>query len=127
MDLTIEDARKMIANAELWPLVRDYLARGGEFDSFPAGVKSRLKLVDPETLSKIDLWVEALGRCEEWKSVVEGEKVRELKIKYQGVYPEVLRYSAYFSKFTDPGRDNEEFMMLLLKLKFPEVYKLCFS
>jgi hypothetical protein len=127
VDLTIEDARKMIANAELWPLVRDYLARGGEFDSFPAGVKSRLKLVDPETLSKIDLWVEALGRCEEWKSVVEGEKVRELKIKYQGVYPEVLRYSAYFSKFTDPGRDNEEFMMLLLKLKFPEVYKLCFS
>lgn len=127
MDLTIDEARKMVSNADLWPQVRDYLVRGGEFDGFPAGVKSRLKLVDAETLSKIDMWVEALGRCEEWKSVVEGEKVRELKMKYQGVYPEVFRYAAYFTKFPKPDRDNEEFMMLLLKLKFPEVYKLCFS
>ena len=127
MDLTLEEARKMVSNAELWPQVREYLARGGGFESFPAGVGSRLKLVDGETLSKIDMWVEALGRCGEWKGVVEGGKVRELKAKYPGVYPEVFRYEAYFTKFPEKNRGNEEFMTLLLKLKFPEVYKLCFS
>ena len=127
MDVTIDEARKMVANADLWPQVRDYLVRGGEFELFPAGVKSRLKLVDSETLSKIDMWVEALKNAPDWKGIVEGDKVRELKSRYPGVYPEVFRYSAYFSKFKtiDPG--NEDFMMLLLKLKFPEVYKLCFS
>jgi hypothetical protein len=127
VDLTIDEARKMVANADLWPQVRDYLVRGGEFELFPAGVKSRLKLVDSETLSKIDMWVEALKNAPDWKGIVEGDKVRELKSRYPGVYPEVFRYSAYFSKFKtiDPG--NEDFMMLLLKLKFPEVYKLCFS
>ena len=127
MDLTIDEARKMVANADLWPQVRDYLVRGGEFELFPAGVKSRLKLVDSETLLKIDMWVEALKNAPDWKGIVEGDKVRELKSRYPGVYPEVFRYSAYFSKFKtfDPG--NEDFMMLLLKLKFPEVYKLCFS
>jgi hypothetical protein len=127
VDLTIDEARKMVANADLWPQVRDYLVRGGEFELFPAGVKSRLKLVESETLSKIDMWVEALKNAPDWKGIVEGDKVRELKSRYPGVYPEVFRYSAYFSKFKtiDPG--NEDFMMLLLKLKFPEVYKLCFS
>ena len=127
MDLTIDEARKMVANADLWPQVRDYLVRGGEFELFPAGIKSRLKLVDSETLLKIDMWVEALKNAPDWKGIVEGDKVRELKSRYPGVYPEVFRYSAYFSKFKtiDPG--NEDFMMLLLKLKFPEVYKLCFS
>ena len=127
MDLTIDEARKMVANADLWPQVRDYLVRGGEFELFPAGVKSRLKLVDSETLLKIDMWVEALKNAPDWKGIVEGDKVRELKSRYPGVYLEVFRYSAYFSKFKtiDPG--NEDFMMLLLKLKFPEVYKLCFS
>jgi hypothetical protein len=127
VDLTIDEARKMVANADLWPQVRDYLVRGGEFELFPAGVKSRLKLVDSETLLKIDMWVEALKNAPDWKGIVEGDKVRELKSRYPGVYPEVFRYSAYFSKFKtiDPG--NEDFMMLLLKLKFPEVYKLCFS
>ena len=127
MDLTIDEARRMVANADLWPQVRDYLVRGGEFELFPACVKSRLKLVDGETLSRIDMWVEALNSAPEWKGVVEGDKVRELKSRYPGVYPEVFRYSAYFSKFKTLDRDNEEFMMLLLKLKFPEVYKLCFS
>ena len=127
MDLTIDEARKMVANADLWPQVRDYLVRGGEFELFPAGVKSRLKLVDSETLSKIDMWVEAFKNAPDWKGVVEGDKVRELKSRYPGVYPEVFRYSAYFSKFKTIDSGNEDFMMLLLKLKFPEVYKLCFS
>ena len=127
MDLTIDEARKMVANADLWPQVRDYLVRGGEFELFPAGVKSRLKLVDSETLLKIDMWVAALKNAPAWKGIVEGDKVRELKSRYPGVYPEVFRYSAYFSKFKTIDSGNEDFMMLLLKLKFPEVYKLCFS
>lgn len=127
MDLTIDEARKMVANDDLWPHVRDYLVRGGEFELFPAGVKSRLKLVDSETLLKIDMWVEALKNAPDWKGIVEGDKVRELKSRYPGVYPEVFRYSAYFSKFKTIDSGNEDFMMLLLKLKFPEVYKLCFS
>jgi hypothetical protein len=127
VDLTIDEARKMVANADLWPQVRDYLVRGGEFELFPAGVKSRLKLVDSETLLKIDMWVEALKNAPDWKGIVEGDKVRELKSRYPGVYPEVFRYSAYFSKFKTIDSGNEDFMMLLLKLKFPEVYKLCFS
>ena len=127
MDLTIDEARKMVANADLWPQVRDYLVRGGQFELFPAGVKSRLKLVDSETLLKIDMWVEALKNAPDWKGIVEGDKVRELKSRYPGVYPEVFRYSAYFSRFKTIDSGNEDFMMLLLKLKFPEVYKLCFS
>lgn len=127
MDLTLEEARKLVANDLLWPKVRDYLANGGECVRFPVGAKVRLKLVDDETRAKIDLWVEALARCEEWKSIVDGEKVRALKAEFPGVYPEVFRYSAYFAKFKKVDAGNEEFIMLLLKLKFPEVYKLCSS
>lgn len=127
MDLTLDEARELVANDVLWPKVRDYLAHGGEFTKFPPGVASRLKLVDDETRSLISMWVEALGKCSEWKAVVDGEQVRGLKKKYPGVYPEVFRYSAYFSKFPAADERNEEFMMLLLKLKFPEVYKLCSS
>jgi hypothetical protein len=127
MDLTLEEARQLVSNATLWPKVRDYLARGGDCVRFAAGAKSRLKLVDDGTRAKIDMWVEALGRAEEWKSVVDGEKVRALKAEFPGVYPEVFRYSAYFAKFKKADTENEEFMMLLLKLKFPEVYALCSS
>ena len=127
MDLTLEEARDLVSNATLWPKVRDYLAQGGQCVRFPAGAKARLKLVDAQTRAKIAMWVEALGRCEEWKSIVDGGKVRALKEAFPGVYPEVFRYSAYFAKFKKPDAENEEFMMLLLKLKFPEVYALCSS
>jgi hypothetical protein len=127
MDLTLDEARQLVANAALWPKVRDYLAEGGECVRFPKGAKDRLKLADAETRGKIAMWVEALGRCEEWKSIVDGEKVRALKAEFPGVYPEVFRYSAYFAKFKKADAENEEFMMLLLKLKFPEVYALCSS
>ena len=127
MDLTLDEARSLVANAALWPKVRDYLAGGGGCVRFPKGAKARLKLVDAETRGKISMWVEALGRCEEWKSIVDGEKVRALKAEFPGVYPEVFRYSAYFAKFKKADAENEEFMMLLLKLKFPEVYALCSS
>lgn len=87
MDLTIDEARALVSNGTLWPKVRDYLAHGGEFTSFPPGVKSRLKLVDEETRAAIDSWVAALGKADEWKAVVDGEKVRELKKKYTFSFP----------------------------------------
>ena len=127
MDLTLEEARQLVANAVLWPKVRNYLAQGGECVRFPQGANARLKLVDGETRARIDMWVEALARAEEWKNIVDGEKVRALKAEYPGVYPDVFRYSAYFAKFNNADAKNEEFMMLLLKLKFPEVYALCSS
>jgi hypothetical protein len=127
MDLTLDEARQLVANAALWPKVRDYLARGGERVRFPQGAKARLELVDGETRARINMWVEALARAEEWKSIVDGGKVRALKAEFPGVYPEVFRYSAYFAKFGKIDAENEEFMMLLFKLKFPEVYALCSS
>jgi hypothetical protein len=127
MDLTLEEARDLVSNATLWPKVRDYLARGGGRVRSPKGAKTRLELVDKETRAGIDMWVEALGRADAWRSVVDGEKVRALKAEFPGVYPEVFRYSAYFAKFKKADAENEEFMMLLLKLKFPEVYALCSS
>ena len=30
MDLTLEEARSLVANAALWPKVREYLAHGGD-------------------------------------------------------------------------------------------------
>lgn len=127
MDISLTEARDLVSNGYLWPKVRDYLARGGEFGLFPKGAKSRMKLLDEKTLAEIELWREALTRAEEWKAVVDGAKVRELKAAYPGVYPEVFRYTAYFSKFKSADSDSEEFLMLLFKLKFPEVYKLCSS
>jgi hypothetical protein len=127
MDLMLEEARDLVSNATLWPKVREYLAKGGECVRFPKGAKARLKLVDGETRTRINMWVEALARCDEWKNIVDGGKVRELKAEFPGVYPEVFRYRAYFAKFKKADAENEEFMMLLLKLKFPEVYALCSS
>ena len=127
MDLTLEEARGLVSNATLWPKVRDYLAKGGTCVRFPKGVKARLGLVDGETRAEINRWVEALSRLEEWKKVIDGETVRGLKAAFPGIYPDVFRYGAYFAKFKKADPENEEFMMLLLKLKFPEVYALCSS
>jgi hypothetical protein len=127
MDFELSEARELVSNEILWPKVRDYLARGGEFMRFPTGAKSRLQLVDDATRAQIDMWCDALKHADEWKSIVSGDEVRALKSKYPGVYPEVFRYTAYFSKFKVIDSANEEFLMLLSKLKFPEVYKLCSS
>ena len=75
--------------------------------------------------SKVSL--PSLTRLEEWKKVIDGETVRGLKAAFPGIYPDEFRYGAYFAKFKKADPENEEFMMLLLKLKFPEVYALCSS
>lgn len=127
MDLQLNDARDLVANATLWPKVRDYLAKGGAFQAFEKGPKHRLQLVDAETRQQIDKWCDALLHAQEWKSIVDGERVRALKANYPGIYPEVFRYTIYFEKFKPLDPTNEDFLMLLFKLKFPEVYALCSS
>ncbi len=127
MDFGLKEARALLADSALWPWVREYLRRGGEFKPFPPGVKARLCLVDEETQRQIRLWCDALSKVEGWRSVVDGEKVRELKAAYPGVYPEVFRYAAYFARFKPLDPTHEDVILQVLKLKFPEVYQLCSS
>ena len=145
MDCSVTQARELIGNAKLWLKVKAYLAAGGEFELFPAKDPSRLKLLDPDTRAAIGKWMEALAAAEGWRRIVDGAKVRELKAEYPGIYPEVFRYTAYFSKWcgvlegmarsaAEKGCrvsqvDCPDFNMvlLLLKLRFPEAYELCCS
>lgn len=127
MDFGLKDARALVSNEVLWPKVRDYLASGGEFEDFNSSVAARLKLVDGSVRDRIAMWCEALAHAAEWKNIVDGAKVRELTLRYPGVYPEVFRYTAYFARFKSFDPQNGEFLKLLLKLKFPEVYALCSS
>ena len=124
--MDLKEARELLNDKRLWPKVRDYLAAGGEMLDFSQR-QNRLVLLDKETLGRIRLWLDALSHAEEWKKIVNGEKVRELKADYPGVYPEVLRYLPYFSKFDLNDQSNFELVSFLLKLKFPEAYELCCS
>lgn len=143
MDCSITEARELISNEVLWPKVREYLAAGGAFESFPAKDSARLKLLDVTTREAIGVWIEAIALAEGWRKVVDGATVRKLKADYPGVYPEVFRYTAYFTKWQrvleEMVRKAEQqkcrvsqvecpdfaMVLLLLKLKFPEAYKLC--
>lgn len=113
-------------NSLLWPRVRDYLAAGGELLDFSKQA-NRIVLLDKETQAQITLWLEALAHAEEWKKIVDGAKVRELKTGYPGIYPDVFRYLPYFSKFDLKDTSDFELVKHLLKLKFPEAYELCCS
>ena len=124
--MELQEARELIANRQLWPRVRDYLAAGGEMKDF-SKPENRLELLDKETLVQVQLWLKALSHAAEWKTIVDGAKVKELKAAYPGVYPEVFRYLPYFSKFNLQDHSNMELVKFLLKLKFPEAYELCFA
>ena len=122
-----------------------YLAAGGEFGLFPAKDPSRLKLLDEATRTSVGKWIEAIAEADGWRKIVDGAKVRELKAEYPGVYPDVLRYSAYFVKWcgvldamtreavakgcrvSQVECPDFNMVLLLLKLKFPEAYELCCS
>ena len=145
MDCSVTQARGLIGNAKLWPKVKAYLAAGGEFRLFPAKDPSRLDLLDVETRTAIGKWIEALAVADGWRKIVDGAKVRELKSRYPGIYPDVFRYTAYFAKWrgTLEGMVRSasergcgvaqvecpdfEMVLLLLKLRFPEAYELCCS
>lgn len=117
--MDLNEARDLV-NGPMWPKVRDAFLATGTFQVYPKGDLRRLEYLDDATRHQIELWKEALAHVAEWRSVVDGETVRKLKADYPGVYPEILRYAAYFT----PGKDV---MMTLLKLKFPEAYELCCS
>lgn len=145
MDCTVTQARELISNETLWPKVKAYLAAGGAFELFPANDPSRLKLLDPSTRNRIGEWIEAIALADEWRKIVDGAKVRQLKNDYPNAYPEVFRYTAYFSKWRkvlDEMRHLADvnachisqvecpdfaMVLLLLKLKFPEAYEVCCS
>lgn len=125
--MDLNEARELVGDERLWPKVRDAFLASGEFKVYPKGDLRRLEFVDPSVRSQIDLWVEGLSRADEWKTVLAGAQVKELKAAYPGVYPDVFRYAPYFKRFGADGiKDNSEALTLLLKLKFPEVYDLCF-
>lgn len=120
--MTLEEARELL-RGPLWPKVRDSFLAGGSFAVYPKGDLRRLEYLDEETRRQIALWTEGLQKADEWRGVIDGAQVRELKEAYPGVYPEVFRYVAYFRRFKAV---DDDFTRLLLKLKFPEVYELCY-
>lgn len=124
--MSIEEARELI-RSRIWTSVRDRFAATGSFDVYPKGDVRRVEYLDAETRSRIALWKEALEKADTWRTVVDGEKVRELKAAYPGVYPEVFRYTAYFPKRAEGAEAEAAFTLKLLKLKFPEAYELCCS
>lgn len=145
MDCSVTQARELIGNAKFWPKVKEHLIAGGEFELFPAKDPSRLKLLDEATRVAIGKWLEALAAADGWRKIVDGAKVRELKMEYPDIYPDVFRYTAYFVKWRgvleEMVRSASErgcrvsqvecpdfnMVLLLLKLRFPEAYELCCS
>lgn len=117
--MTIEEARALVKSG-IWASVRDRFVATGELAVYPAGDIRRIEYLDEALRGKIALWKEALEKCGEWMKIVDGERVRELRERYPGVYPEVLRYRAYFP-------DGKVDLMKLLKLKFPEALAICNS
>ena len=126
--MDLNEARALVNDERMWPLVRDAFLAPGEFRTYPKGDLRRIELLDEETRAAIGRWTHALAHAEEWRRILDGERVRRLKAEYPGVYPEVFRLAPYFIRFAAGGVEgNPEAMRLLLKLKFPEAYELCCS
>ena len=117
--MTLEEARELL-KSPIWPKVRDSFLATGEFTVYPAGDPRRLEYLDEDVREEVERWKTVLEHADEWKLVLDGAKVRELRAAYPGAYPEALRYAAYF-----PGGKVD--VIKLLKLKFPEAYRLCCS
>lgn len=68
------------------------------FHDFPASDWSRLALLDGAVIKSIVLWLGALA-CAPWlRKVTDGATVRSLKAALPEVYPDVLAFTAYFTK-----------------------------
>lgn len=117
--MDLNDARALVASP-IWPKVRDAFLATGTFEVYPKDDPRRLAYLDDATRREIDRWLEGIGHLAEWRAVVDGPTVRRLKAEWPGVYPDVLRYAAYFAGAKDARRQ-------LMKLKFPEAYALCCS
>ena len=127
--MTIGEARELIGSP-IWPKVRDQFLATGEFTVYPKGDLRRLEYLDESVRQEIALWQEGLRNAAMWRTVVDGAKVRELKAKYPGVYPEAMRLAAYFER-DFRSASGEEFpesaLRRLMRMKFPEAYGLCFG
>lgn len=117
--MDLNDARALVASA-FWPKVRDAFLATGAFEVYPKDDPRRLAYLDDGVRAEIDRWLEGVAHLDEWRKVVDGPAVRRLKADHPGVYPDVLRYAAYFAGRKDVRRQ-------LMKLKFPEAYELCYS
>jgi len=113
--MNLDEARELV-NGALWPAVRERFLATGEFDVYSKGDLRRVEYLDDDLRAEIERWLEGVVHLEEWRKVVDGKEVRRLKEEYPGVYPEALRYGAYFV-----GKKNP--LEVLLKLKFPEAWK----
>lgn len=114
----------------MWPCVRDVFLASGRLEVYPAGDLRRMEYLDADTREEIFRWEEGLRRAGEWRCVVEGERVRKLRADHPGVYPEVLRYAPYFERYLAAAGDGAfppEAEKLLLKMRFPEAYRLVCS
>jgi len=114
--MNLDEARELV-NGPLWPKVRDKFLATGEFVVYPKGDLRRFEYLDGELCAEIDRWMEGVLHLGVWRRVLDGKEVRRLKNEFPGVYPEILRYEAYFAGKKNPRE-------VLLKLKFPEAYKL---
>lgn len=127
--MTYKEAKELVGSS-IWPKVRDRFLATGEFRVYPKGDSRRLEYLDQSVRDGISLWQEGLRSVPEWRKVVDGAKVRELKVKYPGVYPEAMRYYAYFERDLVNASDGgfpESALRRLLKMKFPEAYALCYD
>ena len=118
-DMTLDEARELVMGP-IWPKVRDAFLATGDFAVYPKGDLRRLEYLDAATREEIDRWLKAIPEAETWRTVVDGAEVRRLKAEHPQVYPEILRYLPYFAGAKDVERT-------LLKVKFPEAYRLCCS
>ena len=122
--MTLDEARALVGSP-LWPKVRDRFLATGEFALYPKGDYRRIEYLDDDMRRSVSLWLEALDHAAEWRTVVDGERVRELSRRYRGVYPEVFRYQAYFAGLAADDRAGR--VKRLLKLRFPDAYSFCFE
>ena len=117
--MTLDEARELV-NGPLWPKVRDEFLVTGTFAVYGKGDLRRLGYLDPSVRAEIELWLKAIPQLDAWRTVIDGKAVRQLKADNPGVYHEALRYQSYFAGAKDVTRT-------LLRIKFPEAYRLCYS
>lgn len=117
--MTIDEARELAASP-IWPFVRDEFLETGVFSVRPKGDLGRIAYLPEEERNLVERWIGAIPLAGGWAKAIDGAEVRRLKGENPGVYPDILRYLPYFD-----GKPEKE--KLLLKYRFPEVYRLCFS
>ena len=104
--MTVEQARKFI-NSSAWAQAKAQVLAGGEFVPYPT--------------NEVELWLKAIEELPTIQKTIAGSEVKALKVKYPGIYPEILKYAPYFE-----GKKKDK-RKTLFKLKFPEAYELCYS